>query len=78
MGTMPPMFCGNMCDSYRTCSTRHSIRRKVQIYSLETGMDNSTLIFLLPIVTFVLVGVWMYRSRLKAKEGLPPEKRDKV
>ena len=41
-------------------------------------MDNSTLLILLPLVTFVLVGAWMYRSRRKAKSGLPPEKRDKV
>ena len=41
-------------------------------------MDNSTLLILLPLITFVLVGAWMYRSRRKAKAGLPPERRDKV
>ena len=41
-------------------------------------MDNSSLLFILPLVTFVLVGAWMYRSRRKAKAGLPAEKQDKV
>jgi len=48
------------------------------IYYWENMMDSSTLLVLLPLVTFALVGIWMYRSRRKAKSGLPPERRDKV
>lgn len=33
-------------------------------------MDHTTLIIVLPLVTFALVGAWMYLSKREAEEGI--------
>ena len=55
--------------SIRITATRYSIFAHTQIIL----MSNASLLILLPLITFALAGLWMYRSKRKARAGLPPD-----